>query len=101
MRKFSIPPQFAPILILLCALTIGICTFFGADGLPSLSAMRTNLRQQELHNAELDKTVRSLRREVAALESDPRTIEKAARQELGLARPGEKVFVFSDGDSKR
>ena len=101
MRKFSIPPQFAPVLILLCALTIGLCTFFGAEGLPSLSAMRSNLAHQEQHNAELDKMVRSLRREVAALENDPRAIEKAARQELGLARPGEKVFVFSDGSPKQ
>lgn len=33
-----------------------------------------------------------LRREVDALRDDPRAIERAAREELGLVRPGEIVF---------
>ncbi|MBE2253343.1 MAG: septum formation initiator family protein [Myxococcus sp.] len=33
-----------------------------------------------------------LRREVEALRDDPRALERAAREELGLVRPGEIVF---------
>ena len=32
--------------------------------------------------------------EIAALRSDPAAIERIAREELGLARPGETVFLI-------
>lgn len=34
--------------------------------------------------------------EIAALRSDPRAIERIAREELGLARPGETVFILRE-----
>lgn len=35
-----------------------------------------------------------LREEIQALREDPRTLERIAREELGLVRPGEKVYEF-------
>ena len=37
-----------------------------------------------------------LRNEAARLRSDPGAIEELARRELGLIRPGEKVFIIKD-----
>jgi len=37
-----------------------------------------------------------LRDEVRRLREDPRAIEEVARRELGLIRPGEKVFIIKD-----
>ena len=37
-----------------------------------------------------------LREEARRLRSDPNTIEEVARRELGLIRPGEKVFIIKD-----
>jgi cell division protein FtsB len=37
-----------------------------------------------------------LREEIRRLEDDPATIEELARRELGLIRPGEKVFIVKD-----
>jgi cell division protein FtsB len=37
-----------------------------------------------------------LRDEVRRLREDPSTIEEIARRELGLIRPGEKVFIVKD-----
>jgi hypothetical protein len=37
---------------------------------------------------------------VSGLQSDPRTVEKAARSELGMARPGEMVVIFEKQDSR-
>jgi len=34
--------------------------------------------------------------EIVALRSDPRSIERLAREELGLARPGETVFLIRE-----
>lgn len=38
----------------------------------------------------------TLSREVQRLRSDPAYIEKIAREELGLVRPGDLVFEFAD-----
>lgn len=39
--------------------------------------------------------------EIAALRSDPRAIERLAREELGLAAPGETVFLLRDAPAPR
>ena len=49
----------------------------------------TSLNQLRQENARLRDQIRRLR-------DDPATIESIARQELGLMRPGEVVFVIKD-----
>ena len=39
-----------------------------------------------------------LRKDVELLKSDPDTIEGVARRELGLMKPGEKLFIVKDAD---
>ena len=39
-----------------------------------------------------------LRKEVELLRKDPETIEGIARKELGLMKPGEKLFIVKDAD---
>jgi cell division protein FtsB len=39
-----------------------------------------------------------LQREVELLRKDPETIEGIARRELGLMRPGEKLFIIRDAE---
>jgi cell division protein FtsB len=41
-----------------------------------------------------------LRKEVELLRKDPETIEGIARRELGLMRPGEKLFIIKDAEPK-
>jgi cell division protein FtsB len=43
-----------------------------------------------------EELVKHLRDKQERLLSDPRFVEKIAREELGLAKPGETVFKFSD-----
>lgn len=38
----------------------------------------------------------ALREQARQLREEPRTIEELARQELGLIRPGEKLFIITD-----
>jgi cell division protein FtsB len=56
-----------------------------------LTASLTALRQQ---NAQL-------RDDIRRLKEDPGTIESIAREELGLMRPGELLFVVKDVDKGR
>ena len=39
-----------------------------------------------------------LRKEAELLRKDPETIEGIARKELGMMRPGEKLFIVKDAD---
>jgi cell division protein FtsB len=51
--------------------------------------LETAIARQRLENARLRDEARRLR-------EDPKTIEEVARRELGLIRPGEKVFIVKD-----
>lgn len=84
----------ATLLILLCALVAAAFSFLSDDGFSKLTALGRSLEQQQRTNDKLSDTVRSLQREVAGLQSDPRTVEKAARSELGMAKPGELMVIF-------
>ncbi len=68
----------------------------GDRGLPA------NLRMQREHR-ELAATVealkaanRHLHREAERLRNDPAAIEEMARRDLGLIRPGERLFIVAD-----
>jgi len=65
-------------------------------GLPRYRALRDELREIERQNERLRERVRQLHREVRALRSDERAIERIARDELGMVRAEEIVFQFTD-----
>ena len=77
-----------------CLLLIMVFTaVFGKKGVMDLRRSRRELAAQadriRAHEAERDRLTAEIRR----LETDPRAVEKAAREKLGLAAPGEKVVV--------
>ena len=51
--------------------------------------LETSLSRSRAENARLREQARELR-------EDPNTIEDIARRELGLIRPGEKLFIIKD-----
>ena len=82
------------ILGVVCLLLIMIVTaLFGKKGVMDLSRARRTLaaRAEKIHELEAEKT--RLEAEIRRLDSDPRAVEKAAREKLGLVAPGEKVVV--------
>lgn len=88
----------ATLFILLGALAVAAFSFLADDGFGKLAGLNRNLEQQQRTNTKLAETVQALKREVGGLQSDPRTVEKAARSELGMARPGEMVVIFEKRD---
>lgn len=84
----------ATLFLLLGALAVAAFSFLSDDGFGKLSNLSRTLEQQQRTNARLSDTVHALKREVHGLQSDPRTVEKAARSDLGMARPGEMVVIF-------
>jgi cell division protein FtsB len=76
----------------LALLALGIHDVFGAHG---YLAMRRSQRQIEELRGEIERLNRenqALAEHVNALKTDPETIEKIAREEMGLAKPGEMIF---------
>ncbi len=74
---------------------------FGAHG---FLAMRRTQKEIEQLRWEIDKVNaenRDLDRQVKALKSDPRMIERIAREEMGLARPGELIFKLPAPPAKQ
>lgn len=53
------------------------------------NALSVTVARERAENARLADQARRLR-------EDPTTIEEVARRELGLIRPGEKVFIIKD-----
>ena len=51
--------------------------------------LAATIARQRVENARLREQARQLR-------DDPGTIEEVARRELGLIRPGEKLFIIKD-----
>jgi cell division protein FtsB len=83
--------------IAIIALVVG--SLFGDRGILQLMAQRQ--RALELAREIEETRVENLRlaAEIRALRTDPRAIERIAREQLGLARPGETVFLIRDRDT--
>lgn len=50
----------------------------------------------EKKNEELISEIKTVERRITLLRTDPRTIEKAAKRRLGMAMPGETVYIFDE-----
>jgi cell division protein FtsB len=97
--------KLAPFIMIALAIVTGFFTFSGEGTYQRLMTARRSLARQEAHNMELSDTVRDLKHEVYGLNNSNRILEKAARNELGMARPDEMIIVFdhskeSDADGK-
>jgi cell division protein FtsB len=84
------------LLLVFVALVLVVDALIGEKGL--MQSMRA--RQEYLDMAASLETLRrnnaKLRDEMRRLNEDPATIESVARQQLGLIRPGEVVFILKD-----
>jgi cell division protein FtsB len=78
-------------IIALVALIVG--ALFGDRGLLHLIEQRHRAEALAQEIEALQAENASLATEIAALRSDPRAIERVAREELGMLRPGETVFL--------
>ena len=78
---------------------LGLCVFglflhdiFGTHGFLAMRRTRQEIERVQGEIARLNKENTELSQEVKALKSDPHKIESIARDELGLAKPGEVII---------
>ena len=61
--------------------------------------MRSEILRRQQNVATEEETARQIKVQIEALRNDPETVERYAREKLGLARPGETVIRFERPDS--
>ena len=69
------------------------------EGLPRYRKLSGQLARTKTENEQLTQEIDRLGRDVHALRTDPRAVERIARDELGLLREGEVLFQFAPSDS--
>ena len=80
---------------------LSLFTAFGERGVFHLWRLWGEKKQLEDKNFLLQKENESLRERAYRVRHDDLYLEKIAREELGLVRPGEMVYRFAAPDSKR
>ena len=80
--------------ILVLALAVG--SLFGDRGILQLVDQKERAAKLAQDLEDLRAENLRLAAEIQSLRTDPRAIERLAREELGLARPGETVFLIRD-----
>ena len=90
-------PRFRRKLILMAMaslfLVLVVTSVFGKKGVMDIHRARQRLADLELEAGRLSQKRARLEAEIKELETDPRAVEKKARGELWLVKPGEKVVV--------
>ncbi len=88
------PPPYPPIL------GVAVVVILLVLALAALKSYR-DLQAARAHEAELQQGIRAaeqriagLRERAASLESDPLTLERMAREELGMIKPGDVVIIL-------
>lgn len=89
-----IQARYAPIVLFLLALLVVGSSLISEQGVREINSLERALTIQRDENANLSYKVSKLREELKSIMSSDRGLERASREELGLVRPNEKIFVF-------
>jgi cell division protein FtsB len=69
---------------------------FGAHGFIAMRRTQKEIEQIREQIGKLNNENKSLANQVTSLKTDPKAIERIAREEMGLARPGEIIYKLPD-----
>jgi len=93
LKRYAQPVLFVALLLLF------VHDIFGDHGFVAMRRTQREIEQMRGDISKLNDENRSLSSQVTALKSDPRMIEQIARDEMGLARPGEMIFKVPSDSS--
>jgi len=87
--------------LILAALTLFFLVheIFGERGFLALRRQRRELETLHEQIRQLQLENQKLEAEIEALKSDPRAIEKLAREQMRMARPGELIYTLPEKPS--
>ena len=93
----SLLRQYGRGLLGLLVLVMIVHDIFGTHGFLAMRRTQNEITKVKAGLVQLTKENAALEQEVRDLKSDPRLIEKIARDDLGLARPGETSIRIPQG----
>ncbi len=93
MQLYAIRRRLGTLAIVILTVWLFIHVMFGANGMVVYRQKKAEYQKLEKDISGLQKENDAYAAEIKGLKSDPKTIEKAAREQLHYARPGEVVFV--------
>lgn len=82
--------------IIVLALVLAVFTVIGDHGLIKLATVNAELRDIEDKNRTIESNIADLKSKIFAVQNHDLTLEKKAREELGLARKGEVIYIFPE-----
>jgi cell division protein FtsB len=82
----------------LVVLLLAGLTFYGWQGVVRLRQMREELQGLERENVTLRREAERLAQTIDRLRNDPAYLERIAREERGMVRPGETILKFPAKD---
>jgi cell division protein FtsB len=91
--KFAILwAQYGRAVLALCVFTLFLHDIFGAHGFLAMRRTKLEIARVQGEISRLNKENVELSEEVRSLKTDPHKIESIARDELGLAKPGDVII---------
>jgi len=100
MPRFHLPANWPLYLLSLLILLLGLVTIVGERGALHLWRLRGEKAQLDEENYRRQRTNEELRQRIARIRNDNHYLEKLAREELNLVRPGEVVYRFPPTDAR-
>ncbi|HWH78376.1 MAG TPA: septum formation initiator family protein [Candidatus Binatus sp.] len=97
---FRLPPSWPLYLVGALILSLALVTVVGERGLLLLWRLRGEKTQLDEQNYRLQQENEALRQRIARIRGDNSYLEKLAREELNLVRPGDVVYRFSKADPR-
>lgn len=85
-------PQYGRAVLGICVFGLFLHDIFGTHGYLAMRRTKQDIERVQGEIARLNQENAELSEEVKALKTDPRKIESIARDELGLAKPGEVII---------
>ncbi len=95
MRIVQLPAfwsRHARVILSLVLLAVGVHDIFGTNGFLAMRRTQKQIEQTRAKIEQLNHDNSELTGQIESLRTDPKAIERIAREEMGLARPGEMIF---------
>ncbi len=88
-------PRFTASTLLILSFVLLYFTLFGRHGVAYLNSLKEETSSLEEHNRKLGSEIADLQNKLFAIQSSAPYLEKIAREQLGLSKPDDVVYLFS------
>ena len=95
-RIYELRTRIATITVALLAIWLFVHVTFGANGMVVYRSKKAEYQKLQKDIEQLQKENDDRSQQVTELKSDPKRIEKEAREQFHYARPGEVIYVAPD-----